>query len=1248
MDHNDPTPEQSTEARTYSLSQVTTIMDSVLDNAISQPEQSSAPSQVTPIIETVLGKAMGQSEQLSEPSVGQEIVNSLFDDTIRIAERTERNIEVLPEEIELLRSPGGAESIAAPLPDIPVSGNSETETEKWRIGTYIFTRDSEIQICGMKFIVKKRVLEERNFYLIKRPTLRYRQNGDRLSSNVIFEQGFDRSQPILIALGEDSEQYIIDGDWRYNQINRCLSDGKMKINRDATHSEVVDGIRFEHPIPALYLLGQQTTKLQRLAISMTLNTTAINQVHPLQMGDIILSLDAFIRSKYEDITDISSSELLDRVDDISKNAMSLQLLHLFIENNSSHREFIQRWTLDNTSNRISSQNQVDLMNRYEQYKLYVASTVSFVNSPDAFSYVFGEKSKQVPRTKFECQWTLRLFSDPKFAVMSDSRKTFLLLTLLARQVKWGTRSIPYTPITDVMTIIDLTEAIFSTARSCMNKRHLSKNTIEDVPIENAILPNHPDDIVKEGPYIRSILFFLTYWRAHSRKYSKSAILKEVKRDLTGWPSKRTWKAMETKQYTAEGDLMTVIEREMYSGNPSAPSTGRKRSRRTQGGSSTKRRKQVDVSDRVLAALDDEDAFGNLIDMGQKFGVSRAVQTFTQQATQPATSPQDQKNSISERIGPDQQDNAMEIDETPMVPLATALTKAVEWFGKRKIHRKKFKTKSAKQGTQQRIETESSYESSPHSTESSESNIELAFERYSNLTPEETIKVADMLKENLEPITDNLPNVFDANDMWSHYITQEDLDGITTDYKAFAVQDIKVDDPLPDPRPNESELNKLYANEIMAECYKKISAEKLQCNGYLYLRGFFNDTSSDWIDEYIEHFSSKFPVVEDEENEYWKSVLASLAVDKPGRYQMFNGEEVFSELAKNSSVLKSKMLVEVKMGMALAYVAKDFTLKMDSLGSHLIAGTEDFNGTTPIYNHEIGRHVNSSRCKNTDFTPFQLIATGKHRMVIKVYRSSHFHSHLPWTNREDHAQRFEVQQIRMDSYSLLVIRGNMLHSFTPSRDTSIWNETPWFALRWFACHKDYDERDDKDADLSSEDRGSSEEISDSDREDLEDELKGLKIDADKEPSDKAEGKDTAAGFHRNGKGAGDDVMRTNEDQKKKKKAGKITGSQTKKSRSVSSAKKQQKGKKIESDKSSSEYSSAQNSSPASDSDADEQIAPKKDKHPTTGRKGLSAIRPTMQTTRGRRYLQEKSRNAKKKPDKASACNATQKKKSSSKK
>lgn len=1212
--------EKSSDSRIHSSSQVSPVLDTIVENAMSQRQRRNATSAAQDIVNSLFHEttAPTSTEQLITGDSAENI--DLHNATKAPISTEELVTNLLEEEIELLRSDDDADPAPAPRSDDATIENSEPITDKWRIGNYTFTLHSDTRICGMTFSVRKWDLEERHLYLIKRPTLRYRQNEERVSSNVIYEHGYDRSQPILIALGEDSQDYIVDGNWRYSQISRDMSDGKMKIDANATHSELVDGIRIEPPIPALYLGSQPTTRVQRLAISMALNTTAVNMTTPLELGDIILSLGAFIRSNYDDITDMTASDLLQKVPDISRAAMTLQLLHVFIENNTSHRDLFQRWTLENTSGNVSTQDQVDLMNKYEQYKIYVTSAVSFLNCPTTFSYAFGEKSTEVPNSKFECQWTLRLFSEPQFARLSDSRKTFLLLTLLARQKKWGVRSVPYTPMGDVITIMDLTEAILETARGCMNKEVLKKTRAEDVAVENAILLNHCDDTVKGGPYIRSMLFFLTHWKKQSRKFSKAAILKEVERDITGWPHKRTWRSMETRQYTVEEDLLKVIERSMDGGKTRASSTRRKRSRRLQGGNSTKRRKNVDVSNCVLTALDDEDALGNLLDMGERLGVSRAVQNFTKQATNPTATPA--------QHGLEEAEVMMDTDESPLVPL----TKVVELFGKRRMKRKNFQVRSKKTGHRNESRrSESSYESSPDVTDSSQSDVELAVERYSNLTAGDTNKVAEILKEDLEPLTTNLPAVFDASGMWSHYVTQEDLDGITVDYKGFALVDIKVDEPVPEPAANESAVSTRYGDNVMIQCYKRISIEKIRSNGYLYLCGFFNDTASDWIDEYIEHFSSKFRDCAEPENEYWKPVLASLPVDTPGRYQVFNDAHVFSDLAKHSSVLKSKMLLEVKMGMALDYIAKEFNLKMDSLGCHPIVGTEEYNGTTPIYNHEIGRYVNSPRSKKTDFVPFQLIATGKYKTTVQMHRNSHHHSHLPWTNREALASRFKRDVLRLDPYSLLIIRGSMLHNFLPTNETRKWNDNPWFVLRWFACDKDYDEADDKEVKLSSEENGSSEDVSDDDDEALELELEELKIDATKKVRTKS--KD-------------DEIERLKKPKTATKGHPTVKKKESVRSKPVPKCKKVTMKKKVI-ESSSSDYSSLQESSESDDAAGlGEQ---NKKKHPTTGRKGLSAIRPTTETEKGRKFLKMKEQNNKSSThNEASASNTKQKRKSNSRK
>lgn len=1159
-------------------------------------------SYIDNLLKIVVDDATARSNEAMESSnvEVEGIIDSVLDKAIGAGNSRIAESRTLEEEIELLRDDDDTNSL-------PSRGPSSFDV--WRLGNYTFTETSEIAICGRRFNVERKSLNETEIHRINRPSLKYRQReGDQLSSTIIYEEGYDRNQPILLARGEGLEEYIIDGDWRYIQLVNGLKDGKMKISTSFDRSGFSNGVRTEPPIPALCLCGKVTTKEERLAISIALNTSAVSQMKPLELGDVILSLDAFIRSTYQDVNEMTSSDLLEKVIQISSECMAVELLHVFIDNNTAHNDLIQKWTLENTSAQTSTQEEVNRMNILEAYMVYVKAAICFVNCPEAFSHAFGKKGRELPRSSFECQWTLSLFTETRFIRLTDSRKTLLLLTLLSRQVKWGIPNIPYTSMSDVRNIIQLADDILNTARGCINKKVLRITRIQDIILQNAIITNHPDDSVKEGPYIRSILFFLTNWKSNSRKFSMQAILKEVEHDMKRWPRKRTWRSTESQEYTTESDLMTVIDREMYASESRKLSKGTKRNIKAQKGNRTKKRKQrfeESVGQQVLTALEDENAFENLMDMGKKLGASRAVKTFTRRTVEPS-------NDESLHLG--DSEGTVETDEQPMVPLSTV----VEWFGKQK---KRSRKKIASR------ESSSSCEDLPEFSESSDSERELAVERHSILTSEDTKKVAKILELDMDPIIDTLLPIFKNNSMWAHYVTKNDIEGIELDFKLFAIQQMSSGgNPADKIEYHESRVDKDFCDDVLTECFKKISSQKLRADGFLSLPSFFHDTSSDWIEEYMNHFSKDFGE-HGENSKYWKPIITSFKNEKEGRLQVFNDKEVFRDIVKNSSVLQSKILVEVKMGMALHYFTEDFNLNMDDLGSHFIAGTEKGEGSTPIYNHEIGRYFDSPRRKKTEFVPFQLIATANSTVVVKVQINSHFHPVVPMTNREKHCDRFVWKLLLVRPFSLLIIRGNMLHSFLPSRLADEFSEMPWFALRWFAYEEDYDDEDDASASFTTETTRSSEEIDD--EEELDMELDNLKVDAHARNTENTE-KDKLKGTNTTSNQEGAIKSLSNKVSSKVPTADQPSGKTVKGKKGMKQPKKFPSGQnpstsKLKADKSassSSEYPSVENSSMEEEDESSEEDG-RENERPTKGRKGLSAIRPTLQTTRGRTYLQERS-------------------------
>lgn len=926
------------------------------------------------------------------------------------------------------------------------------------IGNFSFMHNRTIKICGMKFEVKFKNVDEEQFKCIRGPQIPYRthQREGKHFSRVV-KHGYDRRVPLIVCQYEGQQSFIVDGESRYNDISDGLNSGNLKIRPECKSSEIVDGVRMERPIPVITLNGRTTTRMERLAISVALNTS-VRLDQPLKLGDVIVSLGSFIQAKYfGNGNDLELSKLLPLIDKMTTDTMDLQLLDQFLQTNTEHKDVAPLWTLENTPDDIRTAPQLALMNKYEHYKVYIRCALAFITCPNSYNMVFSSANQERVTNRSDSQWSLRLFSSTKFISLEDDRKIFILICLAVRQRMWGTAGVPFTTFKHTVMLIDLLNEIFKTASRSVNQEKLGKTNVPDDVFRTALLPNHEDEIVRQEPYIKSIFFFMVNWKENIRRFSKKAILKEVERDLGSWPTKRTWRKTETKAIEMETELWTIINRSMYAVKQA--NAGRKKSARVRKGTNKNTNKNSNkngnktneetLSRNVVKSLENENGFKKLLDMGNELGIEKAVKQFSKTVR---IHDNDQEEAVSgDEYEDDNQPSSMEVNDVK-VPL----TNVVKWLTE--VKDKKSKNIQSPSPSESEDDSQESKTVSP--------NHEDAFVFQTALSREEVDKVSQVVKSQLieslpknskNLVCSNLPEVFEEDGIWSHAMSDKKVEELRTQYEKYTVYGMKLEG-IGIPKDTD-DATRTLVNKVMHASYKKICQEKLRSQGYVNFLNYFENQSEE-LDTYMEYYKGKF----DESNlqRPWSSIKAGIRNNVSGRYMVDFDRRNYSDLFLDEALYDSKLTVEVKIGMMLEHLLDDKAMKVDKRGSYPMVIGEKNDEVIPIYLHELGRYSDSHRRRKLPGKPsYQIFVTGKERFTVRLYKHSQFRNLLPWKDRENlSTERFTRITLRMAANSVLLVDGKMLFSYLPSEDQERrYKKKSMACIRMFVYDEEYDEDED---------------------------------------------------------------------------------------------------------------------------------------------------------------------------------------------
>ena len=900
------------------------------------------------------------------------------------------------------------------------------------IGHFSFIHNERITICGMKFNVKFKNVDEQEFRSISAPQIPYRVSRQGQSAiNRIVRNGYDPRLPLIVSSDHLDNLFIVDGESRRLSILEGLDSGKLRIDKGRRSSSLYEGIRTEPAIPVIFLGNTTTTRMERLAISVALNT-ATRMDQPLQLGDVVVSLGSFIRGRYfTNGTEIEQSKLISMVDKITSDIMSLELLNQFMESNTEHKDIAKRWTLRNTPEDIRTEAQVSYMNKWEDCKIYVKCAVGFINCPFAYKIVFAEPSSPVVTSRFDSQWTLSLFSHKKFVSLTDDGKVLILACLALRQRTCGTPGVPFTSFEHALTLIDLLVEIYRTAFHGMNRTKLGKREIPNNVFERAILINHPDDHVRQEPYIKSIFFFMINWRPNARRFSKTAILKEVANDLVGWPSKRNWRSTEMKEISIYPDIWSVISRNMHA--VKRASSGKKKSSgRSRKSTSNPNHKNDGLTQNVVKRLENDDTFDKLLDMGQRMGIEKAVKRFTKGTSKRSEDQQQAGNGDND--SPEEDGSSMDMEE-PNVPL----TEVVRLFRKRE-HKRAIKDDN----NDTKAGPSNGMNGSP-------------LEFHTALSREDVQKVSEMMKsvEETEMVCKNLPRVLPEDGIWCRSISETKVEQLRDEYRRYTVYAMKEVEGIGVPDGTD-ESSKELCETLLSQCYEKLCKEKLHSQGYVYFPEYFKNDSEDYIDTYMDYYDGKFD--EKKIRRPWGVVKAGEEYEVKGRYYVYFDMRNFSDLVRNEKLRDAKLITEVKLGIVLDQILDDKDMKVDTLGSYPVMHGEENIGTVPIYLHETGRYSDSKRRKRYPGKPgYHLIVTGKNGFRIRLRENSKFHEHLPWENRLQLSKRFTKGMINVEPHSALLVHGSMLFNFPSSNlDQNMYERKTSGCIRMVLYDVEYDD------------------------------------------------------------------------------------------------------------------------------------------------------------------------------------------------
>lgn len=980
-----------------------------------------------------------QSPNENEDNVGSEVV--LMREIARSEEEQAHNETDTGAQGAALSSTASA--IPNSPPEIEHQGVLPTASlNTFLIGNYSFVDNDTIKICGMKFRVNFKNLDEEAFRTICAPQIPYRiARPGQSSTNRIVKYGYDRRLPLIVCMAEEDKIFIVDGESRRAEFCKGLDSKELRIRGDRRSSRLFGGIRIEPQIPVVFLNNRITTRMERLAISVALNTaTRLDQ--PLQLGDVVVSLGSFIKANYlTNGHELDLTELLSMVDQITTDIMGVQLLDQFMETNKEHSDIAKRWTLQNTSEDITTPDQIRLMNKFEDYKLYLKCAVGFLNCPAAYKLVFAD-SGDAPLlpNRFESQWTLSLFSHDKFISLDDDGKVLLLACLAMRQRLWGTAGVPFTTFQQTLTLIGLRSEIYKAASAAMNKEKLGKKQVLNNVFEKALLINHLDKEVREEPYVKSIFFFMVSWKPNVRRFSTRAIIKEVSKDISSWPSKRNWRSTECKDISMLTDIWSVISRDMHAAKKTSArrSSGRVRNSRV---STT----DEDLSRNVVTSLDNNETFGKLINMGNEMGIEKAVKQFAKRATK--RSGYQQQPQAMDRNEAEENRSSMEIED-PKVPL----TQVVKWWFRDNKHKE---TRD--------IDSEG-MESVP-----SDANEDYPLEYCTSLTTEEVEQVSQLVKSlsHSESVSKNLPKVFPKDGIWSHILPEHEVQEVREEYRDYVnyammeIEGVKI--------PDESdEASKEICGNVLFQCYKKICQEKLKSQGFLYFPNFYQEDGEVFVDKYLDHYRDQFD--EKEIRRPWTSVKTGGEYDANGRYLMEFDSDTFSDLLLDEHLCHAKLHVEVKCGMVLDHVLGEKVMNVDKLGSHPVMHGENNNGAAPLYLHEIGRYGDSKRRRKFPDNPsYHLLITGKTGFRLRIRENSHFRNPLPWRNRNQLSKKFTKLMIPVRPYSMLLVHGNLLFNFPSSAlDDKMFGTRTSACIRMMVHDQDYDDEEDDSYEAHSSD------------------------------------------------------------------------------------------------------------------------------------------------------------------------------------
>lgn len=260
------------------------------------------------------------------------------------------------------------------------------------------------------------------------------------------------------------------------------------------------------------------------------------------------------------------------------------------------------------------------------------------------------------------------------------------------------------------------------------------------------------------------------------------------------------------------------------------------------------------------------------------------------------------------------------------------------------------------------------------------------------------------------------------------------------------------------------MEKIHYGKVLQICYRKLLKQVLRSDGYLKIPSFFENSSKAHIDQYFEYFTKDFHQKQDKG--CWKPILSEYIEQRIGRFQVSFGDDLLSQLVTERSVLKSKVLVDLKMSIALQDLLPSSLLQLDWLGSYPVTQTEESVTAIPLYNHEYGRFVDSLRRDETDFTPLQILATGKYPSTIKIYEESHLYSHEHWKERIRTCKQFSDSLVVIEPYSILLIGGGLLLTQVMNPVSAENDHEESFLLRCFAYPSDYDDEDDLSVNINS--------------------------------------------------------------------------------------------------------------------------------------------------------------------------------------